>query len=221
MSDDRLTIDAEPRAVVGKKVKQLRREGLVPAVIYGINDPITVQMDNILLRRVLRRAGTTNLIDISVAGGVRTVLAREIQQHLTRGDLIHVDFQEVDLKVKITAEASLILVGRSKMMEDALGSDVLALTSVEIEALPDDLIAEIEVDVSQLESADQSILVSDLPVPDGVAILTDPETTVARFEYARLEEEEEEEELEGLEPTADSVEIIEKGKTEEEEGEEE
>lgn len=221
MSTDRLAIDADPRAVVGKKVKQLRREGLVPAVIYGINDPITIQMDNILLRRVLRRAGTTNLINISVEGGIRTVLAREIQQHLTRGDLIHVDFQEVDLKVKITAEASLILVGRSQMMEDALGSDVLSLNSVEIEALPDDLIAEIEVDVSQMKSADEPIYVSDLPVPDGVTILTDPETAVARFEYTRLEEEEEEEELEGLEPTADSVEIIEKGKTEEEEGEEE
>jgi large subunit ribosomal protein L25 len=219
MPDDRLTIDAEPRAIIGKKVKQLRREGIVPAVIYGINDPITIQMDNILLRRVLRRAGTTNLIDISVDGGVRTVLARDIQQHLTRGDVIHVDFQEVDLKVKITAEASLILVGRSQMTEDGLGSDVLSLTSVEIEALPDDLIAEIEVDVSQLESADATILVSDLPVPDGVAILVDPETAVARFEYARLEEEEEEEEVEGFEPTADSVEIIEKGKVEEEEGE--
>ena len=193
MSDDRLTIDAEPRAVVGKKVKQLRRTGMIPAVIYGINDPVTIQLENKLLRRVLRRAGTTNLIDISVAGDTRTVLAREIQQHLTRGDLIHVDFQEVDLKVKITAEASLVLVGRSKMMEDGLGSDVLSLTSVEIEALPDDLVAEIEVDVSQLQSADETISVGDLPVPDGVAILTDPETTIARFEYARLEEEETEE----------------------------
>ena len=219
MSDDRLTIDAEPRAVVGKKVKQLRRTGMIPAVIYGINDPVTIQLENKLLRRVLRRAGTTNLIDISVAGDTRTVLAREIQQHLTRGDLIHVDFQEVDLKVKITAEASLVLVGRSKMMEDGLGSDVLSLTSVEIEALPDVLVAEIEVDVSQLQSADETISVGDLPVPDGVAILTDPETTIARFEYARLEEEETEEELEGFEATADSVEIIEKGKADEDEEE--
>ena len=219
MSDDRLAIDAEPRAVVGKKVKQLRREGMIPAVIYGINDPVTIQLENISLRRVLRRAGTTNLIDISVAGKKRTVLAREIQQHLTRGDLIHVDFQEVDLKVKITAEASLVLVGRSPMMEDGQGSDVLSLTTVEIEALPDDLIAEIEVDVGQMVSADEPIYVGDLSVPKGVTILTDPETSVARFEYARPEEEEELEELEGFEATADSVEIIEKGKTEEEEEE--
>ncbi|MCB8926644.1 MAG: 50S ribosomal protein L25 [Ardenticatenaceae bacterium] len=214
MSEDRLAIDAAPRAVVGKKVKQLRREGMVPAVIYGINDPVTIQLENKLLRRVLRRAGTTNLIDISVAGDKHTVLAREIQQHLTRGDLIHVDFQEVDLKVKITAEASLVLVGRSTMMEEAQGSDVLSLTSVEIEALPDDLVAEIEVDVSGL-TPDEPIYVSDLVAPKGVEILTDPETAVARFEYARLDVEEEEEEFE---VTADSVEIIEKGHGEEDEG---
>ena len=146
MSDDRLTIDAVPRTVIGKKVKTLRKTGIIPAVIYGMNDPITIQLENKMLRRVLRRAGSTNLIDISVAGQTRTVLARDIQQHLTRGDLIHVDFQEVDMKVKITAEASLVLVNQSAPMEEGIGSDVLALQSVEIEALPDDLIAEIEVD---------------------------------------------------------------------------
>jgi large subunit ribosomal protein L25 len=217
MSTDRLAIDAEPRAVVGKKVKQLRRTGMIPAVIYGTNDPVTIQLEKKILRRVLRRAGTTNLINISFAGQTRTVLAREIQQHLTRGDLIHVDFQEVDLKVKITAEADLVLVNRSKMMEDGIGSDVLALTSVEIEALPDDLIAEIEVDASQLLSADEAIYVGDLVVPEGVTILADPETAVARFEYAQLEEEEEEEEE--FEATTDSVEIIDKGKAEEEDEE--
>ncbi|MCB8979440.1 MAG: 50S ribosomal protein L25 [Ardenticatenaceae bacterium] len=213
MSDVRLAIEAEPRTVIGKQVKQLRRDGMVPAVIYGIKEPVTIQLENKMLRRVLRRAGSTNLIDITVGGQKRTVLAREIQQHLTRGDLIHVDFQEVDLKVKIAAEASLVLVGRSQMMNDALGSDVLSLTSVEIEALPDDLIAEIEVDVSDM-TADEPIYVGDLSVPKGVTILTDPETAVARFEYARPDVEEEEGDYE---PTADSVEIIEKGKSEEDE----
>ncbi len=213
MSDVRLAIEAEPRAVIGKQVKQLRREGLIPAVIYGIKEPVAIQLENKMLRRVLRRAGSTNLIDITFDGQKRTVLAREIQQHLTRGDLIHVDFQEVDLLVKIAAEAALVLVGRSQMMKDGQGSDVLALTSVEIEALPDDLIAEIEVDVTNLTD-DEAIYVSDLSVPKGVTILTDPETAVARFEYARPDVEEEEGEYE---PTADSVEIIEKGKSDDDE----
>ncbi|MEZ4593359.1 MAG: 50S ribosomal protein L25 [Chloroflexota bacterium] len=215
MSSDRLAIEAEPRTVIGKQVKQLRREGMIPAVIYGINDPVTIQLENKMLRRVLRRAGTTNLINISIGKDTRTVLAREIQQHLTRGDLIHVDFQEVDLKVKITAEASLVLVGRSPMMEDGQGSDVLSLSSVEIEALPDDLVAEIEVDVNQMTSADEPIYVGDLVAPKGVTILTDPETAVARFEYTRLDTTEEEDS--DYEMTADSVEIIEKGRGDEDE----
>lgn len=209
MSDVRLAIEAEPRIVVGKQVKQLRRDGMIPAVIYGIQDPVTIQLENKMLRRVLRRAGTTNLIDITFDGQKRTVLAREIQQHLTRGDLVHVDFQEVDLKVKITAEVELTLVGRSQMMKEALGSDVLTLTSVEIEALPDDLIAEIEVDVTNMTD-DEPIYVGDLSVPKGVVILTDPETAVARFEYTPSDAGDEEYEM-----TADSVEIIEKGKIDE------
>jgi len=218
MSDDRLTIDAESRSVVGKKVKRLRWNGIIPAVIYGINDPITIQLENKLLRRVLRRAGSTNLIDISVGGQIRTVLAREIQQHLTRGDLIHIDFQEVDLKIRITADASLVLVNQSAPMAEGLGSDVLSLQSVEIEALPDDLVAEIEVDVSQIETSEAVVYVSSLTVPEGVTILTDGEMIAARFEYAQLETEEEEVEDE-YEATADSVEIIEKGKEEEEDDE--
>ena len=215
MSDDRLVIDAEPRTLTGKNVKHLRWDGIIPAVIYGINDPVTIQLDNHVLRRVLRKAGSTNLIDISFSGQTRTVLAREIQQHLTRGDLIHVDFQEVDMKVKITAEATLVLVNQSAPMVEGLGSDVLSLQSVEIEALPDDLVAEIEVDTSQITSGEAVVYVSSLVTPQGVTILTDGELIAARFEYTQLETVEEEEEE--FEATADSVEIIEKGKEEEEE----
>jgi len=215
MTDDRLTIDAESRTVVGKKVKRLRWDGIIPAVIYGMNDPVIVQLDNKILRRVLRKAGNTSLIDISLAGQTRTVLAREIQQHLTRGDLIHVDFQEVDMKVKITTAASLVLINQSAPMVEGLGTDVLSAQSVEIEALPDNLVAEIEVDASLITSTDEVVYVSSLPVPEGVTILTDGETIAARFVYTKLETVEEEEEEE-FDATADSVEIIEKGKEEEE-----
>lgn len=218
MADERLTIDAESRTIVGKNVKRLRWNGLIPAVIYGINDPVSIQLDNKMLRRVLRKAGSTNLIDISFSGQTRTVLAREIQQHLTRGDLIHVDFQEVDLKVKISAEATLVLVNESAPTVEGLGTDVLSIQAVEIEALPDDLVAEIEVDASQITSSEEVVYVSSLPVPEGVTILTDGETIAARFVYTKLETAEEELEEE-FEATADSVEIIEKGKEEEEDEE--
>ncbi|MFN2136437.1 MAG: 50S ribosomal protein L25, partial [Candidatus Promineifilaceae bacterium] len=91
----------------------------------------------------------------------------------------------------------------------------MALYSVEIEALPDDLISQIEVDISVIETPDDHILVADLPVPEGVTILNDPDALVARFEYVRADIEEEEEELEEME--AGDVEVI--GESDEEEEE--
>ena len=96
-----------------------------------------------------------------------------------------------------------------------MGVVTLALRSVEIESLPDALVSEIEVDISKIETPDDVIYVSDLVAPKGVAILTDPETTVARFEYSQAAEEEEEEE-ELFVPAADAVEVVGKGKEEDE-----
>jgi large subunit ribosomal protein L25 len=213
MSDERLMIAAEPRTVVGKKVKRLRRIGMIPAVIYGQKESVNIQLENLSLRRLLRQAGSTNLVDISLGKSKRTVLVREVQSHVTRGDLVHVDFIEVDMKVLITAEADLVAVGESKPATEGLGVATLTLRSVEIESLPDALVSEIEVDLSQIETPDDVIHVGDLVTPEGVTILTDPETTVARFEYEKIEEEEEEEE-ELFVPAADAVEVVGKDKDE-------
>lgn len=216
MSNERLTIAAEPRTIKGKQVKILRRDGLIPAVIYGQSDPVTIQLERKALRRVLKQAGSTQLVEVELGGSAYTVLAREIQQHVTRGDLIHVDFYEVDMKATITAEAALILVGESKPVQDGLGSVTLSVLSVEIECLPGDLISEIEVPIEAIETPDDVIYVSDLSIPQGINVLTDPEMAVARFQYTQTEEaaEAEEEEFASVE----DVEVIEKGK---EEGEEE
>jgi large subunit ribosomal protein L25 len=219
MSEERLAIDADVREITGKKVKQLRREGITPAVIYGATDPINVQLDTRTLRRVLRQAGGANLIDIKLGKDKRTVLARDIQQHVTRGDLVHVDFLEVDLKIAISGEAELVAVGVSEAMAEGTGTISFAMRTIEIEALPEDLVSEIEVDISLIVSTDDVITVADLVAPQGVTFLSDPEDTVASFAFDRaaIEEEEEEEGLEGdFEPSADSVEVISKGKEEEE-----
>lgn len=217
---DRVHLEAEPRTLIGKRVKKLRQQGWVPAVIYGQRDTYHIQVENLALRRALREAGMTQLIDIDVNidDGRRTVLAREIQTHVTRGDVLHVDFYEVDMKQTIVSEAALISTGQSQPEEDGLGATVLVVHAIEIECLPDNLISEVEVDLTQIETPDDVILVKDLPIPAGVTVLTDPETTVAKFEYTRLEEEEEEEEeVSFLEPDAEDVEVIGRGKQEEEE----
>jgi large subunit ribosomal protein L25 len=166
----------------------------------------------------LRAAGATNLIDVNIEGGdKRTVLAREVQAHATRGDLIHIDFYEVNMKEKLVVDASLVAVGLSPLVVDGLGSTPLILYSLQIECLPDNLISEIEVDLSKIETPDDLIYVSDLTVPEGVEILADPEEVVARFEYTQLEEEEEEEEESFLESVAEDVEVISKSKKDEDE----
>ncbi len=213
---DRASMVAEPRAVVGKKVKQLRRNGLIPAVIYGQKEPVNIQIENHLLRRVLRSVGQTNLIDVELGDKTYTVLAREVQQHLTRGDLIHVDFLEVDLKVVVTAEAQLKAVGESVPGSENMGVATLALRAVEIECLPEDLLDEIEVDFSMIKTVDDVITVGDLTLPKGIAMVTDSDIVVARFERFKEEEEEEEEEEDLFMPSADAVEVMKKGKEEDE-----
>lgn len=208
---DRINIVAEPRAVVGKKVKQLRQQGWIPAVVYGQGTPVNIKVENAPLRRALRKAGTNDLLDVVLGDTSYTVLAREVQKHVTRGDLIHVDFLEVDLKATIAAEAQLVAVGSSGLAAE--GVAVLALRAVEIECLPEALVDQLEVDLSLIDSVDGVLHVSDLVPPKGVTINTDPETVVARFERFREEVvETEEEEYEAL---ADSVEVIRKAREDE------
>ena len=210
---ERIVIEAEHREVTGKQVSQLRREGWIPGVIYGRKEPVSVQMEQKALRRALRTVGTTHLADVKVGGQVRTVLVREIQQHATRGDLVHVDFMEVDMKSKLRATAELVGAGMSTPQAEGLGVTTMMLREVDIECLPEDLVAEIEVDLSAIKAADDVIHVRDLTAPKGVEILTDPDLVVARFEFAAAEEEGEgAAEAEG---EAD-VEVIARGKKEEE-----
>jgi large subunit ribosomal protein L25 len=208
---ERLMIAAAPRTVIGKKVKQLRRSGYIPAVIYGQGEPEHIQLENLSLRRVLRHASTTHLISLDLGTQVRTVLAREIQAHLTRGDLLHIDFYEVNMSETITSEAALIMGGQSVPGERGDGRDVLLMHNVAIECLPDNLVSEIIVDMSQIKTVDDVIYVKDIALPEGVTILSDPETAVARFVYESLAPEIEETiDL----PAADAVDVV--GKVKEE-----
>ena len=213
---DRATIAAEPRTVTGKKVKQIRRQGFVPGVLYGQSEPVNIQMEEIQLNRALRVAGMTQLATLDMEGKEYIVLAREIQQHVTRRNVLHIDFMEVDMKQTIKSEAELIMIGAAPALELEEGMIAQAMFSVEIECLPDALISTIEVDVSSILTPGDRIQIADLNVPEGVTLLADEDSTIARFQTIRIvEEEEEEEELEGIELDADGVEVI--GREEEEE----
>ena len=215
---ERTELRAETRTARGKKVKVLRAANLIPAVVYGPDmDTHSIQIDERALIRVLQEAGSTALIYLFVddAPEPRVVLAREIQREILTGRAMHVDFYEVRLTEMVRTMPRLEFVGESPAVNAGMGVFVSAMTSVEVECLPTELISSIEVDISVLETLDDTIFVSDLPVPDSVTIIADPGDVVASVVAARVEEIEEEEEVlleEGME-----VEVEEEA----EEGEEE
>ena len=218
---ERTSLMAGERKAREQKAKQLRRDGLIPAVIYGQGENLTIQVENLPLRRVLREAGTTNLIDIEVGKSKHTVLAKDVQRHPTRGDLIHVDFYEVNMEETIVVEANLTAFGESAPVTEGLGTVAILLHSVDIECLPDNLISEIRFSLEQIETPEDMIYLGDLDIPEGVTVLKELDTPVARFEYLQAEIEEEEEEEEDLlfAAEADEVEVIGRGKPEDEDEE--
>lgn len=192
-------LEAKPRSVTGKKVRALRREGWIPAVVYGKRDPLTIQLDFQSTSLILRDAGDNDVLDLMVDGESYKVLLRDIQRHLLRNDILHVDFLEVSMDETIRTEVTVTLVGKTALTGGSIG---LLLHAVEIEATPDKLISEIELDMALIEDEDTVIHVRDLTVPEGVEIVTEDELAVAKFnplQEVPLLDEEEEEDLLGLE----------------------
>ncbi len=215
---ERVELRAETRTVYGKKVKSLRAESLIPAVVYGPDmDSLSVQIDERDLFKVLQEAGSTALIYLSVddASEPRVVLAREIQRDILTGHTMHVDFYEVRLTETVRTMPRLEFVGESPAVKAGIGVLIHGMNSVEVECLPTELISSIEVDVSVLETLDDNILVSDFPVPDSVTIIADPGDVVASVVPVRVAEIEEEEELVELEEGVEPEEEEEEGAEEE------
>lgn len=192
MSEE-IILEAESRELIGKKVNKLRREGIVPAVIYGLSDPEHIQLDALKTRLTLRDADDNALLNLQLNGKSRTVMARAVQRHLTRGDLIHIDFYEVDMDSTLTTEVSLELIGESDLEAQGIGMVRLVLNSIEIEAKPSDLISLMEIDRALIKTPSDSLLVEQLEAPAGITILTSPDVVVATFATNRGEAEEDEE----------------------------
>ncbi|HAL61098.1 MAG TPA: 50S ribosomal protein L25 [Chloroflexi bacterium] len=215
---EEIELKAQKREVIGKQVKQLRRQGIVPAILYGHRtEPLPLQIEERSLRRVLERVGSHHLITLRVGDDKepRMTLAREVQLDPITHALLHVDFYEVVMTEKITTEVPLVFIGQSPVMEQREGVLVRGLDSVEVECLPSNLIESIEVNLEDLVEIDQAILVGDLTVGADMEILTDKEEVVAQILPLRAVEEV----VEEVVPS--EVEIISREREEVEEREEE
>ncbi len=171
-------LSAEPRTVVGKQVRALRRAGIIPAVIYGQRDPLHVQLNTHSTTLILRDASENDVFDLEVEDKIYKVLLRDVQRHVTRRDLMHVDFLEVDMTLVIRTETPIHLVGKTELTDGEVG---LLLHAVEIEAIPDKLVGHIELDISIFTDPDFIVHVRDLVLPEGLEIITDGDQPVAKF----------------------------------------
>jgi len=194
----RVELNAEIRTVLGKKTRRLRREGWVPAVIYGRDvesRPLQIRTSD--AEDLLRQVGGSQLITLHIVGEKQPIqaLVRDLQRDPIRRNVLHLDLYQVEMTETITVEVPVILVGRSPVVEQREGILLQGTQTVEIECLPGDLIDAIEVDLSQITEVDQQIAVGDLAFPSSIRILSDPEEMVVRVSplEAPLEEEVEEE----------------------------
>lgn len=208
---EEVILNAERRGTLGKQVKALRRNGRLPAVVYGHHiQPVAILLDTKEASRLLSGITSSHLIKVSVDGEQHNVLVREKQRNPITGVLLHVDFLAVSMTEKLRANVMIVLEGEAPAVKELDGIVVTRIDQLEVESLPGDLPERITVDISTLAAIGDAVYVRDLPVPSAVQVLTDPDEMVVLV-IAQEAAEAEEVEVVGEEP-----EVIEKGKKEEE-----
>jgi large subunit ribosomal protein L25 len=174
-------LNAQERAITGKKVSSLRNQGLVPGTIYGPKaQPMTVQFAYRELELLLRAAGSTNIIDIKLNGQTIRALARDVQRDILKSTIKHVDFFAVDENSKIRAEVPVVLVGESPIIATRKAILMAGTSTIRIETLPRDLVNKIEVSLAPLTAIGSTIYIKDITPPSGVTILNEGDEIVAK-----------------------------------------
>jgi large subunit ribosomal protein L25 len=186
----RHTLNAEKRALTGRKVRKLRREGLMPGTLYGkkiTSSNVQVKTDEFLA--IYKEVGETGLVDLTLEGKAHPVLVTNIQIHSVSDLPLHIDFREVDLTEKVTASVPVELVGESPVEKQGNGTVVLLTDEVEVEALPTDLPEKFEIDATMLVEVDQAVTVADLKYDSKkIEIQTAADQILAKVEPPQKEE---------------------------------
>jgi large subunit ribosomal protein L25 len=185
----RKDLTVEPRQVVGKKVAQLRRTGFTPANVYGHGlDSVSIQIKTDTMDVTLKAMLANEVIDLQIAGekATRPVVVQKVQRHPLTSRVLHAEFYQVSLRTRMRADVPLIIIGSSEGVETYNGVLVKALETVQVEALPLELPSHIDVDITPLANLEDTLHVSDLTVPEGVTLLTDPEVVIVKVATPRV-----------------------------------
>jgi large subunit ribosomal protein L25 len=201
MSSARPTLAAARRSVTGKKVAHLRRQGQLPAVVFGRGlDSDSVSVDMHEFEQLRRHAGANTLVDLTVDGGSPTpILVHDVQLHRVTRRPLHADLYVVRMTEELIVDVPLVSEGESEAIENLGGTLLHVIDHVRVRALPDHLPESIHYSITSLATFDDLIHVSDLAIPEDATLLTEPTEIVAKVLPPRVEEEPEPVAAEGVE----------------------
>ncbi|MBA2775110.1 MAG: 50S ribosomal protein L25 [Chloroflexia bacterium] len=186
---DGVILRAEPRDIIGKKVKRLRREGLVPGVVYGpvVSENVSVSVNRRDFEKFFQQNGHSTILSLEWDGGKQPVLIREVQIDPVSRAPLHVDFFAPNMTAVLRQFVPIVL------HHPAQHAGVLQTvqTEAEVEALPANLPHQLDVDISGLLAVGDAIHFSDLTLPDNVILITNPEELIASLVPEAAEEAEE------------------------------
>lgn len=193
-------LSAKPRGAHGHEAKKLRREGLLPAVIYGNKrESQSIQLDAREFEQLRRHVGRNALLDLQLDGGrPQPVLLHGIQEHPVTRLPLHVDLLAVNMTEERTVDVPIVTAGSSEAVDRQGGVLLHLRDAVQVRALPDDLPPTVELDITPLDSFDVVLHAGDVALPTGVTLVTDAQEPVARVQPPRVEE--------VVEPTPEEVE---------------
>lgn len=190
-----IELAAQPRTILGKEVKKLRREGLVPAIVYGpgVEGTHSISVASKEIERIYTQLGKSAMLSLQVEGGVtRPVLIHDVQHDNTFRRLTHVDFLAPNMRVPMTVAVQVVLTGEAPAVREHDGIVVHGATELLVSALPDAIPGVLAVDVSHLGEIHAQLTAGDVVLPEGVTLVTSPDEVVVTISQAQLVTEDEE-----------------------------
>jgi large subunit ribosomal protein L25 len=188
MTTSAVRLELQARELLRKKVGRLRRAGIIPVHLYGPGiEPRSLQCSAPTLIRVLAEAGASSPISVTIEGesGSHTAFAREIQWDPRRDTVLHVDLMAADLSRPVTAQVPISLTGQAPAATRSGGNVTQQMFDVQVSALPMEMPAQIDLDLSIMTDPNSVLRAGDIALPTGVTLLTDSEEMVARIDVPR------------------------------------
>ena len=188
-------LQIQKRTTEGKKVKTLRNQGITPIHLYGSEfDSASMQVKMSELIDILNLAGFSSPITLNDGKNDIIAFAREVQRHPLTEQILHVDFQIVGKDDQVEVEVPINLIGESPAVKNLGGVLIKLMETIRVSSKVDSVPKSLELDISVIESLEQSILVGEIEIAEGVQIVSDETFAVARVIPPRIEVEEEVEE---------------------------